>query len=160
MRPVEQTPTEPSDYAALSLTYGSLPAAGALGQRHVEPGLFGLPYAFCVGRQRGAADVGISGSEATESRPTSWPPAVTTSLAALALETREVAAGVERRMPWVVRSRSAERTGARSAAVISLSHPQPIEKLHIAPGNCRSASSSICADLLVRRRRPPRSDGR
>src|SRR6478752_424124 len=39
---------------------------------------------------------------------------------------------------------SAERTGARSAAVISLSQPQPIEKLHTAPGNCRSASWSIC----------------
>ena len=29
-----------------------------------------------------------------------------------------------------------------------MSQPQPIEKLHTAPGNCRSADSNICADLL------------
>ena len=43
----------------------------------------------------------------------------------------------------------ADRTGARSAAVISLSQPQPIEKLHTAPGNCRSVDLQHLADLLV-----------
>jgi hypothetical protein len=40
MRPVEQTPTEPSDYAALSLTYGSLLAvlaASARDREAIEP---------------------------------------------------------------------------------------------------------------------------
>jgi Protein of unknown function (DUF1360) len=37
MRPVEQTPTEPSDYAALSIAYGSLLAALAASARDREP---------------------------------------------------------------------------------------------------------------------------
>jgi hypothetical protein len=37
-------------------------------------------------------------------------------------------------VPFASASDSAARTGARSAAVINLSQPQPIEKLHIAPG--------------------------
>src|SRR3954468_9424921 len=37
MRPVEQTPTEPSDYAALSIAYGSLMAVLAASARDREP---------------------------------------------------------------------------------------------------------------------------
>jgi hypothetical protein len=37
MRPVEQTPTEPSDYATLSLAYGSLMAVLAASARDREP---------------------------------------------------------------------------------------------------------------------------
>src|SRR3954464_15067604 len=37
MRPVEQTPTEPSDYAALSIASGSLLAALAAGARDRDP---------------------------------------------------------------------------------------------------------------------------
>src|ERR1700737_1340169 len=48
-------------------------------------------------------------------------------------------------VPWDWALLSAERTGARSAAVSSLSHAHPIERLHTAPGNCRSASSNIFA---------------
>ncbi len=82
------------------------PAAGALRQRHVEPGLLGQPYAVGVGGQRGAADVGhlrqrrdrvqpdVGG--ARRGRPV---------LAALALQAGEVAAGVERRRAVRVRGR-------------------------------------------------------
>src|SRR5215207_1328274 len=37
MRPVEQTPTEPSDYAALSIAYGSLLGVLAVSARDREP---------------------------------------------------------------------------------------------------------------------------
>ena len=37
---------------------------------------------------------------------------------------------------------SAAATGARSAALISLSQPHPIDRLHTAPGNCRSTASN------------------
>ena len=88
----------------------------------------------------------ISGREATESSPMSaslggddqsCPPLhsrpARSPLALKAVVPLECAAAI------------ADRTGARSAAVISLSQPQPIEKLHTAPGNCWSADSSICA---------------
>jgi Protein of unknown function (DUF1360) len=37
MEPISETPTDPSDYAALTLTYGSLLAALAYSQRHRSP---------------------------------------------------------------------------------------------------------------------------
>ena len=37
MKPVSETPTEPSDYAAISLVFGSLLAALAAGSRSREP---------------------------------------------------------------------------------------------------------------------------
>ena len=48
-------------------------------------------------------------------------------------------------VPWLSAVASADRTGARSAAVISLSQPHPMEKLHTAPGKSRSADSIIRA---------------
>ena len=86
----------------------------------------------------------ISGSEAIESRPTSCSlggddqscPPRHSMPARSPLALKAV-------VPCDCAVRNADRTGARSAAVISLSHPQPIEKLHTAPGNRRSVSSSI-----------------
>jgi hypothetical protein len=37
LKPVSQTPTEPTDYAAISFVFGSLLAALAAGARHKEP---------------------------------------------------------------------------------------------------------------------------
>ena len=77
----------------------------------------------------------ISGMDATASRPTSlalggedhsWPP-LHSRPARSPLASKAV-------VPFASASDSAARTGARSAAVINLSQPQPIEKLHIAPG--------------------------
>src|SRR3954466_8023828 len=88
----------------------------------------------------------ISGSDATESSPMSaslggddqsWPP----------LHSRPARSPLALKavVPLACAAASADRTGARSAAVISLSQPQPMEKLHTAPGNCRSADAIICA---------------
>ena len=77
----------------------------------------------------------ISGIEATASRPTlsacggedhSEPP-LHSSPARSPLASNAV-------VPFACALASAARTGTRSAAVISLSQPHPIEKLHTAPG--------------------------
>ena len=114
------------------------------------PWVKGTSYHDCSPSQPPSASVDsvvpptavISGTEATASTPTSsgvggsdqfLPPRhsrpARSPVASKAVVPRRSAAA------------SAERTGARSAAVISRSHPQPIEKLQIAPGNWRSTDS-------------------
>src|SRR5215208_5808393 len=87
----------------------------------------------------------ISGSEAIESSPTSLAPGGDDQ-SSPPLHSRPARSplALNAVVPWECAVANAVRAGARSAAVISLSQPQPIEKLHIAPGNWRSASSSIC----------------
>src|SRR6201995_4596700 len=47
-------------------------------------------------------------------------------------------------VPCLCAVASAASTGARSGALTSESQPQPIDRLHTAPGNCRSTDSNNC----------------
>ncbi len=82
------------------------PAAGALRQRNIEPGLLGLPHAVGVGGQRGAADVDHLGQRRHRVQPhIAGTRRRRPVLAALALQTREVSAGIESRRAVRVRGR-------------------------------------------------------
>lgn len=86
----------------------------------------------------------IAGIDETASRPMSSGPGGADH-ASLALHSRPalspLASNAE--VPRRCALSSAAATGARSAAVTSLSQPHPIDRLHTAPGNWRSASSNI-----------------
>src|SRR5689334_21396886 len=86
-----------------------------------------------------------SGSDATESSPTSLAPGGDDqSCPPLHSRPARSPLALNAVVPCECAVFNADRAGARSAAVINLSQPQPIEKLHTAPGNCLSASSSMC----------------
>src|SRR5215213_3679124 len=77
----------------------------------------------------------ISGSDATESRPTSLAPGgEDQSSPPLHSRPARSPLALNAVVPCECAFASAERTGAKSAAVISLSQPHPIEKLHTAEG--------------------------
>lgn len=109
-------------------------AAGALGE--------GMSNQDCSDSHVPAASVDrvvpptlvISGSEATESRPMLSVLGAESQSSPPLLVARQILLASKAVVPVRCASRNAERTGARSAAVISLSQPQPIEKLRTARG--------------------------